>query len=159
MSRWFPGASIAILSWPAGPATAQSAGFRGPISGFNDRQGSRTVRLLPGASGAAHLGTAIMNRLALASVGPDGKWALIAKDGRCVLIRGLVSLAHAESSTDGLIDAVGRVPWTRDGQFEALFAAPTFLSAGDNRNEWLPIRDVRQLRGTYLVPAKREKTQ
>jgi hypothetical protein len=123
MPRWFVCASIAFLSWPITPATAQSASFHGPISGFVFSESSRTVRPLLGIPGAAHVGSPVLNDLDFASIGPDGNWALIARAGHSSIVHGLADLAPAESSVDGLIDSVDRVLWNRDGSFALLYSS------------------------------------
>jgi hypothetical protein len=123
MSRWFISASVAILSWPAGPATAQSTSFHGPVSGFVYSHASRTIRPLLGVPGATHIGPAVLTGVNFASIGPDGDSALITKDGRPSLIHGLADLAPLESLSNGLIGAVDRVVWNRDGSFALLYSS------------------------------------
>jgi hypothetical protein len=123
MSRWFISASIAILSCLARPAAAQSAGFHGPISGFAYIHGSQTIHPLLGIPGAARMGVPIIRDIDFASVGPNNDWALIVRAGQSSLIRGLADLAPVTSSVSGLIDAVDRVVWSRDGSFAILYSS------------------------------------
>src|ERR1044071_8122166 len=103
MFRWFTIVSIAILSWQAGPAAAQpSTSFRGPVSGFIYNQSSRTIRPLLGISGAAYIGSPLVNEVDFASAGPDGKWAFFTRAGRSTFA-GLTDATPAEVSVEGLI--------------------------------------------------------
>jgi hypothetical protein len=123
MSRLFIGLSIAVMSLPGGPANAQSTSFHGPISGFVYSPVSRTVRPLFGIPGATHLGSPVLDQVDSASIAPGGKWALIAKGGHSSFMRGLSDLAPTESSPDGLIDAVDRTLWNRDGSYVLLYSS------------------------------------
>ena len=123
MPRWFISVSIAVLSLPGGPANAQSPSFHGPISGFVYSRDSRTVRPLFGIPGATYIGSPVLGEVDSASIAPGGKWALITKGGRSSFLRGLSDLAPAESSPDGLIDAVDRVLWNRDGSYALLYSS------------------------------------
>jgi hypothetical protein len=121
MSRWFISASIAILCLRT--VNAQSTNFHGPISGFIFSPASRTVRPLFGIPGATQIGAAVMDQVDSASIAPGGKWAWIGKDGHALFMRGLSDLTPVESSPDGLIDAVDRVLWNRDGTYAVLYSS------------------------------------
>jgi hypothetical protein len=123
MPRWFISVSIAVLSLPGRPANAQSASVRGPISGFVYSRVSRTVRPLFGIPGATHIGSPVLAEVDSASIAPGGEWALIAKGGHFSFMRGLPDLAPVESSPGGLIDAVDRVLWNRDGSYALLYSS------------------------------------
>jgi len=123
MSRWFISVSIAVLSLPGGSAVAQSTSFHGPISGFVYSHVSRTVRPLLGIPGATYIGSPVLDGVDSASVAPGGKWSLITKGGHSSLMRGLSDLAPADSSPDGLIDAVDRVTWNPDGSYALLYSS------------------------------------
>lgn len=123
MPRLFISLSIAVMSLPGGPVNAQSTSFHGPISGFVYSPVSRTVRPLFGIPGATHLGSPVLDEVDSASIAPGGKWALIAKGGHSSFMRGLSDLAPAESSPDGLIDAVDRTLWNRDGSYALLYSS------------------------------------
>jgi hypothetical protein len=64
-----------------------------------------------------------MDQVDSASIAPGGKWAWIGKGGHSSLMRGLSDLAPVESSPDGLIDAVDRVLWNRDGSYAVLYSS------------------------------------
>jgi lactonase family protein with 7-bladed beta-propeller len=123
MSRWLISASIAILSWPVRPVTAQSASLHLPISGFVYSQASRTIRPLLGVPGATQIGTPVLKQVDFASVGPSGAWALLTRAGRSSYVSGLADLTPKESSAGGLIDAVDQVVWNRDGSFALLYSS------------------------------------
>jgi hypothetical protein len=123
MSRWFISISIAVLSLPGRPANAQSTNFHGPIPGFVFSPASRTVRPLFGILGAAQIGAPVLDEVDSASVAPGGKWAFISKGGHASLMRGLSDLAPVDASPDGLIDAVDRVLWNRDGSYAVFYSS------------------------------------
>jgi DNA-binding beta-propeller fold protein YncE len=126
MSRWSIISiyvAIAFLSLPADPAKAQPASLHGPVAGFIFSGASRTVRPLLGIPGATHIDPPILNQVDSASIAPGGQWAFITRAGQTTLVRGLSDLAPAESSVGGLIDAVDRVVWSRDGSFALLFSS------------------------------------
>jgi hypothetical protein len=126
MPRWFityACVPIALLILPAGPASAQPASLHGPIAGFVFCSATKTIRPLLGIPGAAHLDRAILKHVDSASVAPGGNWAFITRAGQSTFVRGLSDLAPAESSVGGLIDAVDRVVWSRDGSFALLYSS------------------------------------
>ena len=124
MSRWLiVYLSIAFLALPAGPANAQSASFHGPVAGFVFSSVSKTVRPLLGVPGATHVEPPILSQVDLASIAPGGQWALITRAGQITFVRGLTDPAPVESSIDGMIDAVDRVVWNRDGSFAILYSS------------------------------------
>ncbi len=126
MPRWFityACVPIALLTLPAGPAGAQPASLHGPIAGFVFSGATKTIRPLLGIPGAAHLDRAILKHVDSASIAPGGNWAFITRAGQSTFVRGLSDLAPAESSIGGLIDAVDRVVWSRDGSFALLYSS------------------------------------
>ncbi len=123
MLRRFFSTLILILGGLAGPAAAQN--FRGPVSGFVFNPASRTIRPLLGIPGAAQVGSPLINDVDFASVGPNGKWGLVTKAGQSYFLLDLAGLAPTELSAEGLIDAVDRVVWNRDGDFALLYSSST----------------------------------
>jgi len=130
MSRWYIlYVPIALLTLQATPANAQPASFQGPIAGFVFSGASKTVRPLLGIPGATHADTPILSRVDSASIAPGGKWAFITRAGHAAFVSGLPDMAPAESSIGGagvlggLIDAVDRVVWSRDGSFALLYSS------------------------------------
>jgi hypothetical protein len=122
MARWFI-ASLAVLGWPILPATAQPTSFHGPISGFVYSHASRTIRPMLGIPGAARLGSPILDAVDFASIGPNGRWALVTRSGLSSFVHDLADLKPADSTIKGLIDAVDRVVWNRDGSFALLYSS------------------------------------
>ena len=47
---------------------------------------------------------------------------MISRDGHTTFVRGLTDLTPVESSVEGLLDAVDRVVWNRDGSFAVLYS-------------------------------------
>jgi hypothetical protein len=115
--------SIAILSWGAWPAFAQSTSFHGPICGFAYSRSARTIRPLLGVTGAARLGSPLMAEVDFASIGPDGQWALISQSGSTTFVHGFGDLAPSVSPAAGLIDTVDRVLWNRGGSVALLYSS------------------------------------
>ena len=122
MYRWFC-ASVLSLILLAGRANSQSPGIRGPLGGFVYSPADRTLRPLRGIPGSTYIASPILNEVDSASVSPAGDWALIGKSGRFTFVRGLSGSAPAESSVDGLIQAVDNVTWNRDGSFALLYSS------------------------------------
>ncbi len=107
------------------PAPAQSSNVTGPNCGFVYNSISRTIRPLLGVLGASHIGPPILSRISFASIAPDGDSALITRAGQSFFFHGLATLAPVESSVSGLIGAVDRVQWNRDGSFALLYSSST----------------------------------
>ncbi len=123
MSRQLIISSLLILGSAAAVACAQPTSFQGPISGFVYNHGSRTIRPLLGIPGAARIGAPILNEVDFASIAPNGKWAFLTKGGQSSLVQGLTDTAPANLPADGLIDAVDRAVWNRDGSYVLLYSS------------------------------------
>ena len=114
---------LALLTLPAAPANAQAASFQGPIAGFVFSAAAKTVRPLLGIPGATHVASPILRLVDSASIAPGGNWAFITRAHHAAFVGGLSGPAPAESSIGGLIDAVDRVVWSRDGSFALLYSS------------------------------------
>lgn len=114
---------IALLTLLASAMNAQPANFQGPIAGFVFNGASKTVSPLLGLPGATHVAPPILNRVDFASIAPGGKAAFITRARHTAFVGGLSSLAPAESSVGGLIDAADRIVWSRDGSFAVLYSS------------------------------------
>jgi hypothetical protein len=119
--------SFALAAWPACQASAQTANLQGPVSGYVYRAEAGTVLPLVGVPGAAHIGPPVFKGVQFASVGPDGKWALVTKRGHSFLATGLIGAAPVESAPSGMIHNVDRVAWSRDGSFALLYSSSANL--------------------------------
>jgi hypothetical protein len=113
----------ALLLLLASPGKTQPANFQGPIGGFVFSGASKTVRPLMGLPGGSHLASPVLNQVESASIAPGGKWAFITRARRSAFVSGLAVLTPAEASVDGLIDAVDRIAWSRDGSFAVLYSS------------------------------------
>jgi len=123
MNRLFFPTLIVLVAVPGWPAAAQSADFHGLISGFVYNPASKALRPLMGIPGSTTIGSPVFSAVDFASVAPGGRWALIVRQGRSTFESGLTDLAPQEFSAEGLIDAVDRVAWSRDGSFAVLYAS------------------------------------
>lgn len=123
MTRWFLCVPLAILSWPATPATAQSAAFDGPISGFVYNHAARSVRPLLGVPGALRIGPPLFKDIDFASVAPGANWAFISRGGRSFFTHGVTGRKTVEYSVNGLIAAVDRIVWNRSGSAALLYSS------------------------------------
>jgi hypothetical protein len=110
----------ACLAVALAPAAAQSGGFDRPTAGFVFRAGSGAVRPLVGVPGATYLGGPVLTGLRAAWIAPGGNWAFIITADHAAFVRGLSENAPSESPADGLIGAVDRVAWSRDGSVAVL---------------------------------------
>jgi sugar lactone lactonase YvrE len=64
-----------------------------------------------------------MTGLRWASIAPGGNWALISVRGRPVAAGHLLDAAFAEASPAGLLSAVDRAAWSRDGSYALLHSS------------------------------------
>ena len=115
--------SLAFLVPLTGPAVAQPASVQGPVSGFVYLAASRSVRPLVGVPGSAFMGPVLLSEIDWASIAPGGRWALVTKEGCSRIVRGMSEVAPSESAVDGLIGAVDRVVWSREGNVAALYSS------------------------------------
>jgi hypothetical protein len=121
MSRRHSVFFFALLAAPITPAAAQSVGVQGPVAGpvFI----SQTVRPLLGAPGAATAGPALMTGVQWASIAPGGNWGLITQRGRSARVYTLSGAAPSQVATDGLIDGIDDVVWSRDGSYALAYSS------------------------------------
>ena len=122
-SRSFCVSASAALLLLASPGETQTANFQGPVGGFVFSGASKTVRPLLGVAGSTHLAAPILNGVESASIAPGGKWALLTRARRSAFVSGLDALTPAEVSIGGLIEAVDRIAWSRDGSFAVLYSS------------------------------------
>jgi DNA-binding beta-propeller fold protein YncE len=69
------------------------------------------------------MGPAVLNNVDSASISPGAGWAWVSRSGHSTFIRGLYAGAPAELSPNGLIDAVDRVAWARNGSVAVLYSS------------------------------------
>ena len=120
-------APAALLLLLVSPGKTQTTNFQGPIGGFVFSSASKTVRPLLGLAGSAHLASPILSRVESASIAPGGKWAFLTRARRSAFVSGLAALTPVEVSIDGLIAAVDRIAWSRDGSFAVLYSSSGHL--------------------------------
>lgn len=119
--------TIVTLSSFAGAIQAQRLDVRAPLAGFVHHGGARSVRPVFGTRGAALLGPAVFTAVESASIAPDGKWAVVASDGRSQLLRDLSEPVPTEVSGPGLLNSVDHVAWSRSGSFAVLYSSGSRL--------------------------------
>jgi len=119
----YASALTAVLTLAVRPADAQPASLTGPVAGFVFSAVSKTVRPLLGIPGATHMEQPILSRVDSASIAPGGNWAFITTRSHGTFVKGLSALNPAEYSIDGLIDAIDRVAWSRDGSYAAVYSS------------------------------------
>ena len=76
---------LTILLMLAGALAAQE--LRGPVSGLVYDEQAHAIRVMMGVPGAAYLGATLAGGLDDASVSPDGRYALLLRDGAVTLMR------------------------------------------------------------------------
>jgi hypothetical protein len=113
-------AFAAVFLMSLAPAGAQPA-VQGPISGFV--YGANSVRPVLGVPGSAFAGPVFMTGVRWASIAPGGNWALISRRGRPVVAGHLLDAAFSEASPAGLLSAVDRAAWSRDGSYALLYSS------------------------------------
>jgi hypothetical protein len=109
----------------AGSAYPQSTQVNGPITGFIYNRASRLVSPVIGVPRSSHLGPSVMQRVDWGSVGPDGNWAYVRKLGQSTFVSGLSTASASVVPIDGLIGAVDRVVWNREGSYALLYSSAT----------------------------------
>ncbi len=120
-SRKFSG--LAVLALAAAGLPAQQAKLDGPVSGLVYDGQSKSLRLVMGVPGAAFLGGELAGSLDMASVSPDGRFALALSGGKLSLIR-----LDQPDAPFQLLDenvTVERIAWSQDSSAAAV--------AGDGR--------------------------
>ncbi|MBK5294574.1 MAG: hypothetical protein JJE04_23200 [Acidobacteriia bacterium] len=120
-SRRFSG--LAALALAATCLYAQQASLDGPVSGLVYDGQSKALRIIMGVPGAAFLGGELAGSLELASVSPDGRFALALSEGKLNLIR-----LDQPDAVWQLLDEharVERIAWSQDSSAAAV--------AGDSR--------------------------
>lgn len=111
---------FALLAWA--PLSAQTGEFQRPVTGFVHRPASRTIRPVAGLPGASSLGAPVIDNLDSASISPAGTWAIAARDGAAIAIRGLDGNSPAPFAVDGMLDSVDRIAWSSDGAWAVLWS-------------------------------------
>ena len=114
---------IALLALPLVSVNAQPASLQGPIAGYVFSPASETVRPLLGVPGSAYVAPPVLYWVDSASIAPGGKWAIVTRSGQTTFVSGLSGPAPAEFSVGGIISAVDRVVWSRDGSFALLYSS------------------------------------
>jgi hypothetical protein len=118
MSRKHIVLSFALLT---ATAAAQTVAVQGPVAGTVFT--SQTVRPLLGAPGAAITGPALMTGVLWASIAPGGNWGLMSQRGRSARVYALSGAAPSQVATEGLIDGIDQVAWSRNGSYALAYSS------------------------------------
>ena len=113
--------SFALLAALVAPAAAQTIGMQGPVAGLVFT--SQSVRPLLGAPGAAVAGPALIAGVQWASMAPGGDWGLIARRGIPARVYRFSGSAPSQVATEGLIEGIDRVAWSRDGSYALAYSS------------------------------------
>lgn len=114
--------SLAVV---AVSSSGQESNLGGPVSGLLVDQQSRSIRPILGMPGSAHAGDASVTAFDFASVAPDGRSALIARDGSLYLLRrmdGMTPVWRELRSDSGTISGAG---WSEDSESLGIVNATT----------------------------------
>lgn len=98
---------------------AQESKLSGPVSGYVFETSSKTLRQVIGVPGAAYVGPAIRSGLDFASVSPDGKLALVQRDGSLAVL-GIEAL-DGEPLAAQASGAASRAAWADDSSAVAVW--------------------------------------
>ncbi|MBI4877449.1 MAG: hypothetical protein HY822_22705 [Acidobacteria bacterium] len=115
-----------LLCLAALTLAAQDTRLAGPVSGVLFDPRARALRPVMGVLGAAYLGDALVADLDFAAVSPDGKLAVVVRNERAALVRGL---DNGRLEQAGLESAAGvtRASWSADSTAVALWSGAGHL--------------------------------
>lgn len=127
--RSLSGAALAVVS-----LHAQSP-LSGPIAGFVFDAGNQSIRAVVGLPPSAYLGAPVLTKTPLASVAPNGKYAIALVGTRPNLIADLTAAPVAPAELIGSMDSPDRIVWAADSASAVLFSSTAsslqFLRGGD----------------------------
>ena len=113
--------TFTIFLIAAGVLCAEEGRLTGPAPGLVFDRESRSIRLMLGVPGSAHLGSDIAVGTDAASVSPNGDAALIVRGDELVLLRGLET--PSSLSIEGAIRGTTLFAWNADGDSAILYSA------------------------------------
>jgi hypothetical protein len=105
------------------PVAAQNASVAGPQLGFVHLPAAHEIRPILGIPGSAVLGQPSWSQVDAASIAPGGAWAWTSAAGQSTFLCGLAGLSPVACPADGLLAAVDRLAWNRDGSAALLYSS------------------------------------
>jgi hypothetical protein len=103
---------------PVLPLAAQTpATLAGPTSGFLYDEAAHAVRLIIGVPGAAYLGAPVAERVDTGSISPDGRLAIVVREGRVGLLDLTTGKATDLTEWPG---KAGRIAWSANSDAVAI---------------------------------------
>ena len=103
------------------PLMAQT--LSGPVAGFVFDTEQRSIRPVLGVAGSAYAGGALVGGLDQAAVSPDGKMALIAREGGLYLIRNLGAGMPEPQLLAENVGVIDEMVWDADSSAAAIYCA------------------------------------
>jgi hypothetical protein len=114
---------VSLSAFLAAPIAAQNASVGGPQLGLVHLPGAHEIRPILGIPGAAVLGQPSWTQVDAASIAPGGAWAWTSAAGQSTFLCGLAGSSPAACPVDGLLAAVDRLAWNRDGSAALLYSS------------------------------------
>lgn len=124
----------------------------GPVYGYAFDPPTQSLRRITGIPGAALLGEAVLSGLDYTAVAPDGKEAIIVRQGVASVVRGLDSSSPEVFTLSGTIDKPESCIWSGDAGKVLLYSSSRseiqFLTRGAAGYEPESAMDISSLPGT-----------
>lgn len=115
--------TVLILAVAAIGCLAQESNVAGPVSGLLVDEQSRSIRPILGMPGSAYAGDARVTAFDFASVAPDGRNAVISRDGSLYLIRRLDGAMPVWRTLSDESTTIARAAWSENSDSLAVFNA------------------------------------
>jgi hypothetical protein len=103
------------------PLMAQT--LSGPVAGFVFDAGQRAIRPVLGVAGSAYAGGALVGGLDQAAVSPDGKMALVARDGGLYLMRNLGAEMPEPQLLVENASSMDEIVWNADSSAAVMYSS------------------------------------
>lgn len=126
MTRRFGFAAMAVMM--VMPGEAQQVQFGGPVAGLVFDPPSRSLRAVLGIPGAAHMSGPILDETGWASVAPNGRTALVERQGRFTIATVAAAFSQPEMTPilgAEIISSPRLAAWAPDSSVAVLYSAST----------------------------------
>jgi len=114
---------VAIVGLLSSALWAQPVRVAGVISGFVFDARAGVLRPIYGVPGAAYVGEALLEGVTWASVAPDGRAALVSREGVLAAVTDLVSFQPAWRAVENVAIKPDRAVWSEDGSFALIYSS------------------------------------